>query len=497
MSTERQLWDKVEQQKQQQPSTAAGGYTVLWGEADPEARPDGMTWVPETGTLTYDLWDAQREAVEALHGDADLTLFLAGYGSGKSLIGARWLIKQALEYPGGRFMAMGIDFSKARDSTFRTLFEQLPGDRTAVVTSSYNGPETSPIVTDYNRQEHRLTLVNDSEIILGSADRWNRYAGISISGFWGDEVAHYSDLHDLLEMIGSRLRGVDGPKKQLWTTTGSGKGALFDIAERGKDANDEPLGLAVEKVEASTLDNPYLDESTKERFKRQYGNTSREAEALHGGYSSSGGQLLTRDQLQFIHEDNLEFQAAEYHVGVDLSYTGDAAKAEANDSDYTAVTLVIYDRQTQQATCIDFQRTRGKTLRQTLQWLGAQLADIPAPVVKIEEVGASKWFIQEARNEIPGRVQAVTPGNRSKESRLTEMGILFERGDVQLMNSDVDENLGYDPHWRNWVREWINLGTNDSSPDILDSTYYALQNLSLGGDTENRIGPIESCDPWG
>ena len=498
MSTERQLWDKVEQQKQQHPSADAGDYTVLWGEADPEARPDGMTWVPETGTLTYDLWDAQREAVEALQTDADLVALTAGYGSGKSILGARYLIKNALEYPESRFMAMGIDFSKARDSTFRTLFEQLPGDRTAVVTSSYNGPETSPIVTDYNRQEHRLTLINDTEIICGSADRWNRYAGISLSGFWGDEVSHYSNLHDLLEMIGSRLRGVDGPHKQLWTTTGNGQNnAAFDVIERGKDANDEPLGLEVEKVQASTLENPYLDDATKERFKRQYGSTSREAEALHGGFSSSGGQLLTRDQLQFVDNTDLEIEAAEYHVGVDLSYTGSEAKAEANDSDYTAVTLVLFDRETRQATCVDFQRTRGKTLRQTLQWLADQLEEIPAPVVKIEEVGASKWFIQEARTEIPGRVQAVTPGNRSKESRLTEMGILFERGDVSLLNTDMDENLGFDPRWRPFVREWVQLGTNDSSPDILDSAYYALQDLPLGGEKQAQIGHMESCDPWG
>jgi phage terminase large subunit-like protein len=473
-------------------STENGEITVLWGAADPEQRPDGVTWVPETNTLTYDVWDAQRRTLDAVNGgENDIVAFLAGYGSGKTVFGARWLIKQALDHAGSRFLGMGIDFTKARDTTFRVLFEQLPGDRTGIVTSSYNGPETSPIVADYNRQNHRLTLTNDSVIKLGSADKWNRYAGDEYGGVWLDEPSHYGgDLHDLLEMIGSRLRGVAGPKAQLWTLTGNGHNAAFDILERNQDSDGEPLGLNVELVRASTLNNPFLNTGEKERFERQYGGTSREQQALYGGFAAGSGTLLTREQLSFVDMADLGNAKWEIHIGVDLSYVASKRRAESTDSDYTAAVVVAVDPMDNQAYVFDVSRERGMTLRQSVQWLAKIAGGMPtAPTVKVEDVGAQTWFIQEARESVPGSVVPVSPGTTSKESRIQDMSILFERGDVKLANNNVDENLGYDPRFRPFVREWLEFG-NGISPDILDATYYALQNLPFthGDDPTTVVG---------
>ena len=66
---------------------------------------------------------------------------------------------------------MGVDFQKARDTTYSKLFARLPGERTTLTTSTYNGPENSPLVADYNRQQHRLTLANDSVITCDGTDR--------------------------------------------------------------------------------------------------------------------------------------------------------------------------------------------------------------------------------------------------------------------------------------------------------------------------------------
>lgn len=271
---------------------AANDLSVEWREADPEARPEGISFDRETGTLYYDVWSAQREALDALGTDesADIVAFLAGYGTGKSVSGARWLLAQALAYPGGHFLAMGQSFSEARTSTFEKLFRQLPGERTALRTSSFNGPESSPLVADYNRAEHRLTLVNDAVITLGSADKWSRFAGAEFGGAWLDEPSHYgSDLHDLLEMMGSRLRGVEGPKVMFWTLTGAGYNAAYEILEKRQDANGEPIGLNIDVIRASTLDNPYLDKADKERFTRQYAGTGREEQALAGGFAAAQG----------------------------------------------------------------------------------------------------------------------------------------------------------------------------------------------------------------
>jgi len=274
--------------------------TVEWRDAAPDDRPEGMTWTPATGDeparLSYDVWQAQRETLDAVDsGEHDVVAFLAGYGSGKSVFGARWLLAQALEYPGSRFLAMGVDFQKARDTTYPKLFAQLPGERTTLTTSSYNGPENSPLVADYNRQEHRLTLANDSVITLGSADKYSRYAGAEFGAVWMDEPSHYgSVLHELTGMITTRLRGVDGPKTQLWTLTGEGYNAAWEILEKRQDADGEPIGLDIDVVTASVLDNPYLTDGDKERFKRKYEGTAKEQQALHGGFAAATGLVYDR-----------------------------------------------------------------------------------------------------------------------------------------------------------------------------------------------------------
>ena len=492
--TEREIQQQFEKVVEQQQQTATvEDVTVLWGASDPSNRPDGITWVPATNALTYDLWGAQNGALQLLESDTDITAFLAGYGSGQTIFGARWLIAQALRYPGSRFLGMGIDFTKARDTTFRVLFEQLPGERTGIVTSSYNGPEHSPIVSDYNRQNHRLTLVNDSVIKLGSADKWNRYAGDEYGGVWLDEPSHYGeDLHDLLEMIGSRLRGVDGPKSQLWTLTGNGHNAAFDVLERKEDSNGDPIGLTIEIIRASTLNNPYLSESDKERFKRQYGGTSREGQALHGGFSDSNGAILSRNQLSFIHADDLDDDREfRYVIGVDLAYVSSKRRAQATDSDYTAAALVAFDKANNQAYVVDVVRDRGMSLRQQVNWLANIANQVPNPTIRIEDVGAQSWFIQEARESVPGRIEAVTP-TQGKEERIQDMSILFERSDVQLVNREIDENLAYDPNFRPFVREWVTFG-DGNSPDLLDATYYAVNDLQLG---EYAGSTIYSANPY-
>lgn len=289
---------------------------VEWRDAAPDERPEGMTWrLPadddEPATLSYDVWDAQRECLDTVEsGKHDVVAFLAGYGSGKSVFGARWLLSKALKHPGSRFLVMGVDFQKARDTTYPKLFAQLPGERTTLTMSGFNGPENSPLVADYNRQQHRLTLVNDSVITLGSADKYSRYAGAEFGAVWMDEPSHYGEvLHDLTGMITTRLRGVDGPKTQLWTLTGEGYNAAWEILEKRQDADGDPIGLDIEVVTASVLDNPYLTEGDKERFRRKYEGTGKEQQALHGGFAAATGLVyssFSREQHVIDHTDAVD-----------------------------------------------------------------------------------------------------------------------------------------------------------------------------------------------
>lgn len=95
-------------------------------------------------------------------------------------------------------------------------------------------------------------------------------------------------------MLGGRLRGVAGPKVQCWTLTGNGYNDAWEILEQRQDSTGDPIGLAIELVRASTLDNPYLDAGTRERYERQFGDTDREAQALRGGFAAAQGLVYTK-----------------------------------------------------------------------------------------------------------------------------------------------------------------------------------------------------------
>ncbi|WP_254542784.1 terminase large subunit domain-containing protein [Halomarina pelagica] len=353
--TERQLRSELASLDPPTESATAPDVAIEWGEPAPTDRPDGMAWAVASepaadapATLTYDLWSAQQDCLAALDaGDADIVAFLAGYGSGKTVFGARWLLAQALAHPGSRFLAVGVDFQKARDTTYPKLFAALPGERTTLVTTGFNGPENSPLVADYNRQQHRLTLVNDSVITLGSADKYSRYAGAEFGAVWMDEPSHYGDeLHDLVGMITTRLRGVAGPKVQLWTLTGEGYNAAWEILEQRQDADGEPIGLDIKVVRASVLDNPYLTDGEKARFKRKYAGTGKEQQALHGGFAAATGLVyssFSRETNVLSHAEALDRlnDTDEWRIyGYDAGWNDPRVLLEAGQTPYGQIVVL-------------------------------------------------------------------------------------------------------------------------------------------------------------
>lgn len=438
----RELEHAAEKLEDRVDDTGGGGaedVTVEWRDADPAERPAGLAWDPEDHRLVYDLWEAQRDALEAVNGGADIAAFLAGYGAGKTIFGARWLVKQALEHPGSRFLALGIDFSKARDTTFRVLFEQLPGDRTGLVAGDYNGPETSPVVADYNRQSHRLTLVNDTVITLGAADQWNRYAGDEYGAVWLDEPSHYGeDLHNLLEMIGSRLRGVAGPKAQLWTLTGNGYNPAWEILHEQEDESGAPIGLDIELIRASTLDNPYLDDADKDRFRRQYEDTTREEQALHGGFAAAQGLVygnFSRDR-HVIPDD----EARERTVPGERIYGYDAGWSDPR------VLLEIGRTEDEQLVVLDEFHRSSSHVEDAIRWLDGR----PQGVIyaehepsDIEKLNAAGWRAEKAKKSLDGGIAEVR--QRFKDDGNGGVATLFTGGVEYVDDRDDDAEADEEP----------------------------------------------------
>ena len=243
--------------------------------------------------LGGEYWDAQLRTFEALDSGAyDLVVLRVGYAGGKTLMGSDWIHQTSVEVAGSDNLVMAPDYAKGGPSTYKTFFERLPGDDT--VPDAGGDPENSPIVSDYNRNDKRVTYVNGSIARLGSADKWNRYAGSEFNAIWCDEPAHYdtTDLYDLTEMLTSRQRTQQGPNVMLWTSTGAGFDDYYQITEQELAADGEsdlPWADRMAVIVGDSRDNPFLPEDALEKLERQFAGTDRESQALGGGFAAPTG----------------------------------------------------------------------------------------------------------------------------------------------------------------------------------------------------------------
>jgi hypothetical protein len=438
--------------------------TVEHREADPAKRPDGLAYDPDEGVLAYDFWGAQQTCLDDLaSGDFDIVALLGGYRSGKSVTGARWVITEALRNPGTRFLSMGVNYSQATSTTYRVLFEQLPGDRTQIVTSSFTGPEQSPIVADYNRSEHRLVLQNDSVIVLGSADKWNRYAGDEYGGIWLDEPSHYGDeLHDLLEMMGTRLTAPAGPKAMCWTLTGSGYGPAWKVLEKQEDANGDPIGSRITVEYASVLDNPYIADEDKGRFRRQFEGGSREEQALHGGFAAAQGLVYDFSREKYVlpaAEARDRVEAGWRIYGYDAGWNDPRVLLEIGRTPYDQ--LVALDEFYQQESHVEdavawLQRTNKPRGR-------IYCEHEPSEIRKFERAG---WDARQAEKSLDAGIAEV----RQRLSQEDSKGDDSDDGQPGLLVSESCENL---------IREFLgykeeHVGTSSAEDHALDALRYAI-----------------------
>lgn len=239
-------------------------------------------------------WDAQLEVFDALESGAyDLVVFRTGYGGGKTLLGSDWIHGVAMEVPKSDNLVIAPDSVKGEATTYKRFFDRLPGEDT--VPDEGGDPEHSPIVADYHGTKKRVTYITGSIARLGSADKWNRYAGGEFNAIYCDEPAHYdtTDLYDLHEMLISRQRTEGGPNITLWTSTGAGFNQYYDITERRVTADGDllPWGEYMTVIVGDSRDNPFHEEP--EKLRRQFEGTPREEQALAGGFAAPEGLVYS------------------------------------------------------------------------------------------------------------------------------------------------------------------------------------------------------------
>ena len=280
--------------------------------------------MPPTTNIDWKWWDAQTRTLESLDsGDYDLVVYRGGYGAGKTVLGVRWIIQTALSVPKSDNLIIAPDSKKGAPSTYKRFFEELPGQNT--VPDEGGDPENSPIVSDYHGTKRRVTIAGTKAVIrLGSADKWNRYAGSEFNAVYCDEVAHYdnTDLYKLHRMLTTRQRTTGGPNVTLWTSTGNGFNQFYDITERRVNKEDENLPWAeyMKVVQADSRDNPFLQ--AREKYERTFGDTEQAEQALAGGFASPEGLVYNKfsRQIHVRQFDEIEFDVNWRIYGYDAGW---------------------------------------------------------------------------------------------------------------------------------------------------------------------------------
>lgn len=461
--------------------------------------PAGMEW--DGSRLSYQFWSAQQEALdEFMGGEHDITAFLGGYGSGKTTTGARLLNTLATTYPGSKHAAIAIDFKKGSQTTFEELFRNLPGERTHILTSTYNGPEHSPIVEDYNRNDHRLTFVNDSVIRLGTADNPDDVIGDEYMSIWLDEPSKYhpnTKLYDMaLETIPTRLRAHDPQLGQFWSLTGNGYNAAYEILRERRNQDGDEINHDIHITYASVLDNPFLDEEVRGRFRRQYEGTAKEEQALYGGFATAEGLVYEVERGRQIVEadefgDRLPPLESDYALlGYDAGWQDPRVVLDLRRT-IGDNTLVVWDEYYQSQQHVD----------DAIAWLDApELEDTQSSVDPYADSRPDGVIVTEHdpadRDDFENAGWSTVNAEKDIEKGISEVSDRFnpvdpETGERQPPRLYVTERC------ENTVKELFTykrdqVGGTDAKDHAMDALRYAVMGVARGDDAGMGLASVST-----
>lgn len=232
---------------------------------------------PATGTNP-----AQQQFLEA---PQKFRCFNAGFGAGKTYIGAQEAWNTARDHPGSLGLIVAPTYPQLRDYTQRTFFERVGHTADTI--------EQHELVRTWSKSEQHLILTNGSEILFRSADKPGTLIGSTVDWFWLDEPA--SCAASVWKMLLGRLRGKTGPRRGWATGTPEGFNWVYrTFAETPKD--DYFL------VKAATFDNPFLPDDYIEAMAENYGGAFARA-YLYGDFVAFEGQVYHFDRAQHMTDE--------------------------------------------------------------------------------------------------------------------------------------------------------------------------------------------------
>lgn len=193
-----------------------------------------------------------KQQMYAINSTSKDTLFLAGIGTGKSFLGALWIIKQVLEYPKSKGLIVANTHTQLLNATIHTLTQLL---------DKFGIPYTKALS---GAQKH--IKINKSLIYLYSLEKYDNIRGIEVGYILLDEAAFARE--EAMKVLKGRLRDKHGPLQCLYTTSPNGFNWLWKKfnGRDGKSATDK-----ICLIRGITKDNIFLPEGYYEDLVEEYG----------------------------------------------------------------------------------------------------------------------------------------------------------------------------------------------------------------------------------
>jgi hypothetical protein len=225
----------------------------------------------ESTSASIELSLKQTEAIKFLE-DKTTTeiLYGGGAGSGKSILGAWWILKSCIKYPGSRWVMGRSKLKTLKETTLKSLFEVLKMCK--ITTDYYN----------YNQTNGTIRFYNESEILLKdlfaypSDPDFDELGSLEITGAFIDEASQITSKakNILKSRIRYKLDEYDIIPKLLMTCNPTRN---FLYADFYKPYIEGTLQQSKAFVHALLGDNPYisryyrdnllgLDKESKERL---------------------------------------------------------------------------------------------------------------------------------------------------------------------------------------------------------------------------------------
>lgn len=236
-------------------------------------------------------------------------LFRGGVGSGKTFIGCNWVLKQIGEQPRAKGFIGANTYRQLQNSTLSALFEVL---------DDYGLPYK------YNKNDGILKIM-DTEVITMSLDNYNMARGIQIGWFWLDEVRDAKEEAFLVLMGRLRDKRADNYFGRL-TSTPAGFDWQYDYFDGEKRTDD------FFKVEATSMDNPFLPDGYVDSLKNSYDEKIYEQEVLGKVINITQGRVYYAFNRE-KHVKPTQFNPA-HHIYIGMDF---------NVNPMTAAVLQYYD----------------------------------------------------------------------------------------------------------------------------------------------------------